>query len=153
MLNNEAYFKIQACTLVFCRRKWQPTPVFLPGDSQGWGSLVGCRLRGRTGSDTPEATQQRQQQLVFRASLEAVEVKNPPANARDVRLRFEPWVGKIPWRRASQPTPVSPGECHGQRRLAGYSPRGRTESDTPEASEHTQTHTVNTDLFTPLRNS
>ena len=30
------------------RRKWQPTPVFLPGESQGWGSLVGCRLWGRT---------------------------------------------------------------------------------------------------------
>ena len=29
------------------RRKWQPTPVFLPGESQGWGSLVGCRLWGR----------------------------------------------------------------------------------------------------------
>ena len=31
------------------RRKWQPTPVFLPGESQGWGSLVSCRLRGRMG--------------------------------------------------------------------------------------------------------
>ena len=30
------------------RRKWQPTPVFLSGESQGWGSLVGCRLWGRT---------------------------------------------------------------------------------------------------------
>ena len=30
------------------RRKWQPTPVFLPGESQGWQSLVGCRLWGRT---------------------------------------------------------------------------------------------------------
>ena len=30
------------------RGKWQPTPVFLPGDSQGWGSLVGCCLWGRT---------------------------------------------------------------------------------------------------------
>ena len=38
------------------RRKWQPTPVFLPGESQGQGSLVGCRLWGRTGSDTTEAT-------------------------------------------------------------------------------------------------
>ena len=28
--------------------KWQATPVFLPGESQGWGSLVGCRLWGRT---------------------------------------------------------------------------------------------------------
>ena len=34
------------------RRKWQPTPVFLPGESQGWGSLVGCRLWGHTESDT-----------------------------------------------------------------------------------------------------
>ena len=36
--------------------KWQATPVFLPGESQGRGSLVGCRLWGRTESDTPEAT-------------------------------------------------------------------------------------------------
>ena len=38
------------------RRKWQPTPVFLPGESQGRGSLVGCRLWGRTESDTTETT-------------------------------------------------------------------------------------------------
>ena len=38
------------------RRKWQPTPVFLPGESQGWGSLVGCRQWGRTESDTTEVT-------------------------------------------------------------------------------------------------
>ena len=38
------------------RRKWQPTPVFLPGESQGLGSLVGCRLLGRTESDTTEVT-------------------------------------------------------------------------------------------------
>ena len=37
-------------------RKWQPTPVFLPGESQGQGSLVGCRLWDRTESDTTEAT-------------------------------------------------------------------------------------------------
>ena len=42
------------------RRKWQPTQVFLPGESQGRGSLVGCRLWGRTESDTTEATQQQQ---------------------------------------------------------------------------------------------
>ena len=39
------------------RRKWQPTPVFLPGESQGRGSLVGCCLWGRTESDTTEVTQ------------------------------------------------------------------------------------------------
>ena len=38
------------------RRKWQPTPVFLPGESQGPGSLVGRCLWGRTESDTTEAT-------------------------------------------------------------------------------------------------
>jgi len=43
-------------TFTHWRRKWQPTPVFLPGESQGWGSLVDCRLWGRTESDTTEAT-------------------------------------------------------------------------------------------------
>src|SRR5574340_632818 len=43
-------------TFTHWRRKWQPTPVFLPGESQGRGSLVGCRLWGRTESDTTEAT-------------------------------------------------------------------------------------------------
>ena len=43
-------------TFIHWRRKWQPTPVFLPGESQGRGSLVGCRLWGRTESDTTEAT-------------------------------------------------------------------------------------------------
>ena len=38
------------------RQGWQPTPVFLPGESQGRGSLVGCHLWGRTESDTTEAT-------------------------------------------------------------------------------------------------
>ena len=38
------------------RRKWQPTPVFLPGESQGRGSLVGCRLWGHTESDMTEGS-------------------------------------------------------------------------------------------------
>ena len=42
------------------RRKWHPTPVFLPGESRGRGSLVGCRLWGRTDLDTTEAIQQQQ---------------------------------------------------------------------------------------------
>ena len=43
-----------------------------------------------------------------------------------MRCGFDPWVGKIPWRRAWQPTPVFlPGESHGQRSLVGYSPWGR----------------------------
>ena len=43
-------------TFMHRRKKWQPTPVFLPGGSQGWESLVGCRLWGRTESDMTEAT-------------------------------------------------------------------------------------------------
>ena len=49
-------------TCMHSRRKWQPTPVFLPGEPQGRGSLVGCRPWGRTESDTAEVTQQQQQQ-------------------------------------------------------------------------------------------
>ena len=37
-------------------KEWQPTPVFLLGESQGWGSLVGCRLWGWAELDTTEAT-------------------------------------------------------------------------------------------------
>ena len=49
------------------------------------------------------------------------------------RPGFNPWVGKIPWRRKWQSTPVLlPGESHGQRSLIGYSPWGRKESDTTE---------------------
>ena len=43
-------------TFMHWRRKWQPTPVFSPGESQGRGSMVGCRLWGRTESDMTEMT-------------------------------------------------------------------------------------------------
>ena len=46
------------------RRKWQPTPVFSPGESQGRRSLVGCHLWGRTELDMTEATWQQQQQVL-----------------------------------------------------------------------------------------
>ena len=64
-------------------------------------------------------------QSIWRAlplSLMPQMVKNLP--------RFNPWVGKIPWRRKWQPTPVFlPGKSHGQKSLAGYSPWGSKESD------------------------
>ena len=43
-------------TFIHWRRKWQPTPVFLPGESQGRQSLVGCCLWGRTELDTTDTT-------------------------------------------------------------------------------------------------
>ena len=61
-------------------------------------------------------------------------VKNLPANAGDVRVAvLIPGLGKIPWRRAWQPTPAFlPGESHRQRSLVGYSPWGREEWDMTE---------------------
>ena len=54
---------------------------------------------------------------------------------RHNRCEFNSWVGKIPWMRAQQPTPVLlPGESHGQRSLAGRSPYGHMELDTTEAT-------------------
>ena len=52
---------------------------------------------------------------------------------RHKRCRFSPWVGKIPWRRKWQPTPVFlAGEFHGLRSLVGYTPLGHKESDMTE---------------------
>ena len=51
------------------RRKWQPTPVLLPGESQGRGSLVARHLWGHTGLDMTEATQQQQQQQGYIVKL------------------------------------------------------------------------------------
>ena len=49
------------------------------------------------------------------------------------RPGFDPWVGKIPWRRKWQPTPVFlPGKSHGSWNLVGYRPWGGKESDTTE---------------------
>ena len=63
-------------------------------------------------------------------------INNPPCQCRRrKRHRFNPWVRKIPWRRAWQPTLVFlPGEFHGQRSLVGYSPWGLKEPDTTEGT-------------------
>ena len=67
-------------------------------------------------------------------------VKNLPAVQETRRYGFHPWVGKIPWRRAWQHTPLFlSGELHGQRSLAGYNPWGCKESDTAEGTEHAHT--------------
>ena len=79
------------------------------------------------------------------------------------RQEFDPWVGKIPWKRKWQPTPLLlPGESHGQRRLSNYNPWGHKDLDTT-VTKHAQTHTPNLDqvvlyiestqLFIPLRHS
>ena len=78
----------------------------------------------------------------YGASLVAQMVKNLPQCRRP---GFDHWVGKIPWRGEWPPTPVFlPGEYHGQRSLAGYSPWGRKELDMTERLTHTHTHTHTT---------
>ena len=63
------------------------------------------------------------------------------------RLEFNPWVGKIPWKKKWQPTPVTlPGKSHGQRSLAGYSPWACKESDT---TEHATPRTIRGWIFSP----
>ena len=70
---------------------------------------------------------------------------------RHRRCGFDPWVRKIPWRRAWQPTPVFwPGEFHGQGSLVGYRLWACKESDTTEWPLHTHTHNHGSDLPSPL---
>ena len=69
------------------------------------------------------------------ATKVALVVKSLPASAGHKRRGFIPRVGKVPWRRAWQPTPVFLlGESHGQRSLAGYSPQGLKELDATDAA-------------------
>ena len=78
------------------RRKWQPTPVFLPGESQGQGSLVSCLSMGlhRVRHNWSNLA------AVAAGFPGGASGKELPANAGDKKLGFDPWVGKIPWRRA-----------------------------------------------------
>ena len=107
------------------RRKWQSTPVFLPGESHGQRSLVSYSPRGRKESDMTEhacvyADWPRDRNIW--TSWMALVEKNPPANSGDVRCGFNLWVRESLWRRVWQLTPVFlPGESHGQRSLVGYS--------------------------------
>ena len=55
-----------------CRRKWQPTTVFLPGESQGQWSLVGCRLWGRRESDMTEVTAAAAELLFYSELMESL---------------------------------------------------------------------------------
>jgi len=70
------------------------------------------------------------------ASQVVLVVKNLLANAGDIKDAHSiPGLGRFPWKKSWQPTPVFlPGESHGQRSLAGYSPKGYKESDLTEVT-------------------
>ena len=121
------------------RRKWKPTPVFLPCESHGLRSLAGpspwgCREWERLSNKHRGASRLEKQLRELTAhqvaSLVAQRVKHLPAMwVTGVRSLGQEDPGRRKW----QPTPVFlPGESHGRRSLMGYSPRGRKESDTTE---------------------
>ena len=77
---------------------------------------------------------------VFPADSVVKKKKNTPAIAGDARDTGSMWGGKIPWRKAWQPTPIFlPRESHGQRSLASYNPWGRKESNMTEQSSPRKT--------------
>ena len=84
-------------TFMHWRRKWQPTPVFLPGESQGRGSLMGCRLWGGTESDTTEVTA-----VAVMIWQVALVVNNPLTNREDpleegMATHSSVLAWRIPW--------------------------------------------------------
>ena len=108
-------------TFMHWRRKWQPNPGFLPGESQGWGSLVGCRLRGCRESHTTDATElQQQQQPAFLGFPGGSDGKEFSWKLGD--LGPIPGLGRSPGEGKGHPLQYS---ClknpHGQRSLAGHS--------------------------------
>ena len=85
-------------TFTHWRRKWQPTPVFLPGESQGWQSLLDCCLWGHKESDTTEATSQQQQQGY---NLEEDMATHPSILVWEIPWTEQP-DGLCPWDHKSQ---------------------------------------------------
>ena len=101
-MTERLHFHFSLFTFMNWRRKWQPTPVFLPGESQGQGSLVSCRLWGHTQSDTTEVTQQLSRSMY---GCESWTVKKAECQRIDA---FELWYWRrllrVPWtaRRSNQ---------------------------------------------------
>ena len=111
-----------------CRRAWQPNPIFLPGESHGQRSLVGY---SPWSLKEPDTTERLSTHTLLFGLPRCQGGKESACQYR--RRRFDPLVGKIPWRRKWQPSPVFlPGKSHGQRSLAGYSSWGCKELSMPE---------------------
>ena len=104
-------------TFTHWRRQWQPTPGFLPADSQGRRSLVGCPLRGRTESDTTEVTQRPRQQQEESLSVPAKRYLGPSLQGKPSLERLSPHPSPSPLARSSVTAgksgrqPAGPGSC------------------------------------------
>ena len=107
---------------ISCRRKWHPTPVFLPGEPPGRRSQSGYSPQRCKESDMTERLSTAQRQ----AEGPAWWLSGKELACQCRRCKFSPWVREIPRGRKQQPTPVFlPGKSHGQKSLASYSPWGR----------------------------
>ena len=140
--------------------KWQPIPLFLPGEAHGQRNLVNsirtefnCRthnwyvntawrintprlvIGGRVWISSCRQIYQMQvldqESSWLRLPVGATGTEPSDQCSRPKRYGFDPWVEKIHWKRSWQPTPVFlPGESRGQKNLAGYRPWSCEESDT-----------------------
>ena len=136
------------------RRARLPTPVFWPGEFHRTYSSWGCKESDTTEwlfyfTLMPLAATWMDPEMIILSEVSETEKgqyhmisllwgfpggtsgkEHTCQCTKHERCGFDPWVGKIPWRRPWQPTPVVlPGKFHGQRSLVGYSPWGRKESD------------------------
>ena len=124
----------------FAHRLASTLPVLPPLKAPGWGQAWSS-FASATPSPPPLHTRLPPRPVTLPGELLRKKLRNKWISLVAQRVknlqwrtpRFDPWVWKIPWRRAWQPTPVFlPGEFHGQRSLLGYSPWGRKVSDTAE---------------------
>ena len=113
--------------------KWKPTVELLPGESHGQTRLVGSGSWRHRELDVTEVTSHRAHSH-FRGLPRWCGVKESICQCKtQKRSRLDLWVGKTPWSRKWQPTPIFlPRKFHEQRRLVGYCPRGCKESDATE---------------------
>ena len=112
--------KAPNCDISLLKRLWQH---------------IWMKRDGQRGSTTHQSRKQkRKREMYFLGATDLVWwLSSKEFTCQWRRCRFDPLVGKIPWRRKQQPTPVfSPGKSHEQRSLEGYSPWGRKELDTAE---------------------
>ena len=117
-----------------------PTMILSPWDFSGKNTGRGCHVPPPEDLYDPVIELISPSSSVLQTDSLSTETpgKSPRYAAKDTCMQcgrpgFNPWVGKIPWRRNCQPTPVFlPGKFHGQRSLVSYSSWGCKESDTTE---------------------
>ena len=132
------------------RRKWQPTPVFLAwviprtDEHVGLQPMESQRIRPNWAHGTSFVSWLIYTLLCWTGPRLPWWLRWQSICLQCGRPEFDPWVGKISWRRKWQPTPVFlPGESHGWRSLVGYSPWCRKESDTTDQFHSLSLHLLN----------